>query len=338
MKIMLIAPPILKDQHDATSYLTLPPIGYGGVENVMYALIQGLLHFKHEITVLGAPGSRSMNGVEIIRDARTPSEIRQWVLKNAKGFDCIHDHACGLVFNTEHLADIKDLPYLATHHQTGRSPYPRNTVYLSYAQRAQAGDLLAPIIRIPVMSNDYLFAEKKEEYFLYLGRLSEWKGVYEAAALCKALNKKLVVAGPAWEIDYFNKIKADYSETIEYVGSVSGLKRLEMLAKAKGVFVLSRFSQGPWGDHWCEPGSTVVSEACASGTTVISSTNGCLAELVVPEVGFQLTEKEISDLDISKIKGAFPEPAKVRAYAEKNWGYLLITQEYINLYGKYENK
>lgn len=328
----MITPPILKDQNNLYSYLTVPPVGYGGVENVMYALISGLLYYKHEVIIIGAPGSRSMNGVTIVRHARTPIEIREWISKNSQNFDIIHDHGCGLVFNHEYAKEIDNLAYVATHHQTGRSPYPKNTIYLSNAQRTQALDPQGTIVRIPVIVDDYIFNAKKEDYYLYLGRISEWKGVYEAAALCAVLKKKLILAGPAWESYYFNKIKADFNDTIKYVGNISGLDRLELLARAQGVFVLSRFIEGRWGDSWCEPGSTVVSEACASGTAVISSTNGCLSELVVPDVGIQFTEEEISNQDISRLIKLSFNPAEIRAYAEKNWGHLYVSQQYIDFY------
>lgn len=334
MKVLIIAPPILKDQNDPSSLLTVPPIGYGGVENVIYALVNGLVHLNVNVTLIGVPGSRIINGLEIIREARNANEIRKWISENRNNFDVIHDHSCGLVFNRQCAVEIEEKQYIATHHQTGISPYPRNTVYLSFAQRSQAKDHKAHVIRIPVMINDYLFHTKKEDYFLYMGRISEWKGVYEAASFSSKLGAKLIIAGPAWEPDYLKRIEDKYSSSVSYVGNVSGLKRIDLLAKAKAVFILSRFTKGPWGDNWCEPGATIVSEACASGTSVISSTNGCLSELVVPEIGFQLTEDEITNLDTSKFDRKFPEAKDIRNYADKQWSHLSISREYIGFYKK----
>lgn len=334
MRVLIIAPPILKDRNDSSSLITIPPIGYGGVENVIYALINGLIHYKIKVTLIGVPGSRTMEGLEIIREPRNANEIREWIYKNKSNFDIIHDHSLGLVFNRDYSSEIENIPYLATHHKTGTSLYPRNTTYLSNAQRSQANDKESPVIRIPVIIDDYLFKTKKEEYFLYLGRVSEWKGVYEAAMFCKKLMVKLIIAGPAWNQEYLKRIEDEFADTIKYMKDTSGLKRIDLIANAKAVFVLSRFTKGPWGDSWCEPGSTVVSEACASGTPVISSTNGCLSELVVPEVGFQLTEDEIINVDISKFSMKFPESKQIRKYAEINWGHLFISKEYIDLYNK----
>ena len=249
----MIAPIILKDKRDPSSLLTVPPIGYGGVENIMYALINGLIHHGIEVILIGVPGSRALNGMEVVRDARNSEEVRHWVSKNRKRFDIIHDHGCGLIFNKSTFKEIENVPYVATHHQTGMSPYPRNTIYSSFAQRSQAGEINSLVIRIPVNTGDYLFREKKGDYFLYLGRVSEWKGVCEAAAFCKKLGTKLVVAGPAWEFEYFKLLEERFTDTIKYVGNVDGLKRIDLLAEARAVFVLSRFSKGPWGDMWCEP-------------------------------------------------------------------------------------
>ncbi len=356
MKVLIIAPPFLKDYSDKDSWITIPSAsGYGGIEAVVFALMNGLVHYGCEVTLIGAPGSLSFNGLTVIRDIRGAENVRSWIMKNHKNFDIIHDHSCGRVFNGEHKSI--EFPYIATHHETIRAPFPRNTVYLSYAQREQANytentvknigkKVLsyvqgkytrytdAPIVRIPIMFNNYYFNDSKEDYFLYLGRVAEWKGVYETAQICKQLNTKLVIAGPAWEKEYFDKIITDFPEIVDYIGEISGIKKIDLLARAKGLFVLSRFGDVPWGGKMCEPGATVVGEAAACGTPVISSTNGCLAEIVVPETGIQLMEDEIENLDVLKLQSTFPSPIDAFTYGNNHWNHIVISNEYMNLYKK----
>lgn len=89
MKVLIIAPPILKDQNDPSSLLTVPPNGYGGIENVIYALINGLIHHNVDVTLIGVPGSRTINGLEIVREPRNAFQIRKWIYKNYHKFDVI---------------------------------------------------------------------------------------------------------------------------------------------------------------------------------------------------------------------------------------------------------
>lgn len=330
MNILVIAPPILKNVNDKYSWLTVPPLGYGGIENVIDALINGLIHHGSTVTLIGVPGSNAPYGLTIVRDARTIEEIRLWINKNAGDFDIIHDHSGGVIFGD----DEPMFNYIATHHKTGHSPYPKNTVCLSEAQKRQSKLSNAPVIRLPIIFNNFLFITRKKDYYLFLGRVSEFKGVIEAAALCEKLGVKLLVAGPSWEADYMAKLMAMFPRTVSYQGIVFGLKKIDLLAYAKGVFVLSRFSKGPWGDYWCEPGATIVGEAAASGTPIISSTNGCLSEIVVADVGVQLNEKEIENADISKLMCFNSNPYKVFNYAKKHWNHITISEEYLLLYDK----
>lgn len=332
MKVLIIIPPILKNDNDNESWLTVPPLGYGGIENVVYALINGLIAHGCNVTLIGTPASNAFNGLNVVREVRGSRLIYSWIETNYQNFDIIHDHSCGLVFNTKHTK--LNFNYISTHHKTGKSPYPKNTVYLSLAQRNQANANDSPVVRLPIMFDNYLFTTEKGNYYLYLGRVSEFKGVAEAASICEKLKAKLVVAGPSWEQKYFEDLQKKYTQTIEYVGEVFGLKKIDLLSKAKAVFALSRFSDGLWGGKWCEPGATIVGESAASGTPVISSTNGCLSEIVVPEIGIQLQEKEIEQKDISKLSEPFPPADTILNYAKQNWNHLIIAKQYISLYEK----
>ncbi|MCB0537626.1 MAG: glycosyltransferase [Bacteroidetes bacterium] len=332
MNILIVVPPILRSENDKESWLTVPPLGYGGIENVVYSLINGLIYHGCKVSLIGAPGSNSFNGLSVIREAIGSEDIYSWIENHKNNFDIVHDHSCGLVFNKQHR--ITDFHYIATHHKTGKSPYLKNTVYLSYAQRRQANDNNSPIIRLPIMIENYIFNHQKEDYYLYLGRISEFKGVHEAASICEKLEAKLVVAGPNWEQNYFDDLLNNYSNTVEYVGEVFGLKKINLLSKARALFVLSRFTDGLWGDRWCEPGATIVGEAAASGTPVISSTNGCLSEIVVPEIGIQLEETEIEQNDVSKLTMPLPKAEHILRYAKENWNHKTIAEQYLILYKK----
>src|SRR5262249_53122735 len=143
----------------------------------------------------------------------------------ASTVDVVHDFSCGQI-DPDRLPT--GLAYLSTHHLTGRPKYPRNCVYASYAQRAQAGNDTAPVVRISVNQARYRFRADKDDYLLYLGRISEWKGAYEAAAFAHAAGRRLVVAGPSWEEEYLRRMERDFGDTIDLVGEVGGERRLAL--------------------------------------------------------------------------------------------------------------
>jgi glycosyltransferase involved in cell wall biosynthesis len=292
--------------------------------------MDGLLELGHEVFLLGAPGTKPASPAVTVVDAGEVDDMHAWLSgPGASTVDVVHDFSCGQI-DPDRLPP--GLAYLSTHHLTGRPKYPRNCVYASYAQRAQAGNDSAPVQRISVNQARYQFRADKDDYLLYLARISEWKGAYEAAAFARAAGRRLVVAGPSWEEDYLRRIERDFGDTIDLVGEVGGERRLELLSGATAIMVLSQSTMGPWGVVWCEPGSTVVSEAAACGTPVIGTPNGCLAE-IVPPVGVVVPEGSSFTPEQARAAVAdLPEPSQVRAAALELWDHVVVAKQVETLY------
>jgi glycosyltransferase involved in cell wall biosynthesis len=327
MRIAVINVPIETPWIGENTWITVPPQNYGGIQWVVAHLIDGLLELGHEVFLLGAPGSHSSHpSLHVLQHGRA-GEMREWL--EAHEVDIIHDHSNSVVALNE-LSPGR--PYLSTHHLTGRPRDPANAVYLSHAQKRQAEAVEAPVIRIPVNSERFIFKRVKQGYLLFLGRVSPWKGALEAAAFAHAAEMPLVLAGPTWEIDYLEQIQERFGANTRSVGEVGGKERLELLAGANAVLALSQPVPGPWGDPWSEPGSTVVSEAAASGTPVISSDNGCLAE-ITPLVGRVLPWNVIPTRAQAKATlAALPSADSLRATAVREWGHVKIGRQYAALY------
>jgi glycosyltransferase involved in cell wall biosynthesis len=312
---------------DPSQWISVPPQGYAGIHWVVANLIDGLLDLGHEVFLLGAPGSAADRPGLTVVDAAEIDDIHAWLATAA--VDVVHDHSCGQLDPHRLPAG---LPRLSTHHLTGRPKDPHNAVYVSRAQRAMAGSHDAPVIRIAVNSKHYEFSRTKEPYLLFLGRVSTFKGTYEAAAFAHAAGRPLVVAGPSWEEDYRHRIATDFGSTVDFVGVVGGQRRRDLLSRASAIMVLSQPVMGPWGDIWCEPGSTVVSEAAASGTPVISTSNGCLPE-IVPSVGVLVPDGAAFSPDQARqVLAQLPDPQRVRHEALTRWGYLEKAREYLAVY------
>lgn len=139
-------------------------------------LIDGLLEPGHEVVLLGAPGSPSPPGLEVV-DVGRPTQIRAWLANHRNTYDVVHDRSVGSIY----VEFPPSRPYVATWHLTGTACYPCNTVYVSEAQRSQAAAAGAPVIRVPVNLKRYPICEQKGQKLLILGRVSPWKGALEAA-------------------------------------------------------------------------------------------------------------------------------------------------------------
>lgn len=105
------------------------------------------------------------------------------------------------------------------------------------------------------------FKEQKDDYFLFVGRLIERKGLKIAQDVCQYLGKKLVVCGAG-----------DFSGYGEYLGVVDPTWRGILMSGAKALFAPTRY---------VEPFGNVAVEAQACGTPVISTDWGAFTETVV---------------------------------------------------------
>ncbi|MFG3051474.1 glycosyltransferase [Kitasatospora sp. NPDC048239] len=324
MRIAMVNVP-LRLPADESKWITVPPQGYGGIQWVVAHLVSGLLELGHEVFLLGAPGSPDGHPGLTVVPAAEPADMRSW-LRTAR-VDIVHDHSDGKV------GPVAGAGFVSTHHLTTRPVHRTGCVYLSQAHRAHCGaGGQAPVIPIPVDLARYRTEVPKEDFLLFLGRISPHKGALEAAAFAQAAGARLLLAGPSWEPDYLARIMADHGDAVELVGEVGGAERSRLLAAARALLVLSQPTAGPWGGIWSEPGATVVSEAAASGTPVVATANGCLPE-IAPPVGALVGYG--TGFDPRKAKACLeglPSPARVRAEAGARWDHVRIAERYVRIY------
>ncbi|WP_054811448.1 glycosyltransferase [Nocardia arizonensis] len=126
---------------------------------------------------------------------------------------------------------------------------------------------------------DFPFSDTKDDYFLFIGRVVEAKGIQIALETCRRLGVKLVVAGPG---------AAPPPELADYVGVVDHVRRGELMSRARAVFVPSLY---------LEPFGGVHAEAMLCGTPVITTDWGVFTETVQQGVhGFRCrTLREFCD-------------------------------------------
>ena len=147
-------------------------------------------------------------------------------------------------------------------------------------------------------TTDFEYSDEKHEYFLFLGRISECKGLHIAIQACEALGYKLKVAGQG-PIENFK------SDCIEYIGYADTQTRKKLMKHAKALLIFS---------DYVEPFGGVTIEAMLSGTPVICPDYGCFVETVPHGLcGFRVRT-------FDHILFAMKNIHKIRSFECKMWG------------------
>ena len=112
-------------------------------------------------------------------------------------------------------------------------------------------------------TDDFEYREKKDDYFLFIGRLIKRKGIALAQEVCKELGARLIIAG---QVGDEKTVDLSYGE---FIGHASPEKRKELMAGAKATFVATSY---------IEPFGGVAIESMLSGTPVITTDWGAFTE------------------------------------------------------------
>ena len=115
---------------------------------------------------------------------------------------------------------------------------------------------------------DFEYREEKDNYFLYIGRIHECKGIEIAIKVCEHTNQKLIIAGPG---DLY-KIGVDIPSSVDFVGMADHDLRKTLMSEAKGIICPSLYIEPFLGVHI---------EAGFSGTPIITTNWGAPQEYCI---------------------------------------------------------
>lgn len=127
-----------------------------------------------------------------------------------------------------------------------------------------------------------------EEVYFWFGRICPEKGTHLAMTYCQEAGKRLVIAGPKSNEDYFNQEvlpllaedgKNGEPKLFEYVGHLSKAEVNDYLCQSTAMLFTST---------WNEPYGLTLAESLACGTPVIGFEGGASAEIITPDTGIMM--------------------------------------------------
>lgn len=286
MRIAIVAGP----------HVPVPPVKYGGTEQIIHNLIRGLREEGHE-PVLLASGDSTVDCelIPIVDRAiyfpPTKQDIPkfQQVVRKSNRYtekklrellprvDLIHSHGFDLV-------NFQDFPNLTTLHAPIGFKLLRhylkrtNLYYASISQNQQ--DACPDLQYVGVVYNGedpapFPIVTEPEDYVCFLGRFDREKNPHLAIQLAVNLGIKIKIAG---KIDYmaegyFDEEVRPYLDhpLVEYLGELGFQEKVELLGKAK-------CNLHPTGFR--EPFGLTVLEAAFCGTPTLAVARGSMPELI----------------------------------------------------------
>lgn len=118
--------------------------------------------------------------------------------------------------------------------------------------------------------DDFPYCEQKENYYLFIGRLTQRKGIDIAVQITREIGAELIVAGQGSLVNPREKLNITDAH-VEHVGTVGAEARAQLMGKARAVFAPT---------YYIEPFGGVAVEAMMCGTPVITTDWGAYSETV----------------------------------------------------------
>ncbi len=337
MKILLTADP----------EIVVPPVGYGGIERVVDALVREYSQLGHEVGLVAREGSSSR-----------AAHFYSWPGGSSRGMGNLLRNMNALRktvrnFRPDVLHSFSRLAYTLPLLPSGLPKvmsYQRHTGgrQVSWGAKVAGKSLLftgcSEFIcrqgrraggRWEAIHNfveperlDFVPAVPADAPLVFLSRLDRIKGADTAIAIARHAGRRLILAGnhaeTGHELEYWQKEIEPHlgRDGIEWVGEVGDRAKNELLGRAAALLVPIR---------WDEPFGIVFAEALACGTPVISCPRGALPEIVEEgKTGFLIGTEEQGIAAVSRL--AQLSRADCRRVAEEKFSVQVCSRKYLDAY------
>jgi glycosyltransferase involved in cell wall biosynthesis len=320
------------------------PLSRGGTGASIGTLVDGLAEAGHNITLF-ATGNSESKADQLVSVRKNPyrgdySEIHEYeniaeAFRRHKDFDIIH---CAVEHKSVLFGELVNTPSLHSIRYGEFFEHEINLLqkykHLNFVANSEAVTDLLPFLNWRGYVYNGLdldlfpYVKEKEDYILFLSRISPQKGADKAIEAALKTGKRLILAGKMSETDrdFLDKSVLPYidGEKIIYEGEVSSSKKLRLLKKASAVVQPT---------NTFEACSNTLLEAMACGTPVVVSDKGSNRELVEDGVtGYVARDKRQFIGKLKKINKIQPENCRQRV--EKLFSKEKMVKGYERIYKK----
>jgi glycosyltransferase involved in cell wall biosynthesis len=143
------------------------------------------------------------------------------------------------------------------------------------------------VVYNPIDVDSWPVGYRKQDYVLFMARMTEEKGPHRAITAAKEAGRPLILAGPVQpghERFFATQVEPHIDgQQVRYVGEVGGARKQQLFADAFAFLMPIR---------WPEPFGLVMVEALAAGTPVLAFGHGAAPEIVEPAVNGFLVQDE----------------------------------------------
>jgi glycosyltransferase involved in cell wall biosynthesis len=328
LRIAMLAPP----------WIPVPAPAYGGIEEVVRLLTGGLSARGHDVTLFAPPGS-SADGevVEVLEEAH-PDDIQKAQFESdhvarafgeidaaaerGEPYDVVHDHVGHTALA---MADRLSVPLVHTLH----GPFTEDAcrfyaehgpkaciVGISRSQLDSGPEEMGGgrVVHNPIDTEEWPFSARKDDFTLWIGRMSPDKGAHRAIAAAREAGARLVLAGPVQpgqEEFFASEVEPALDlDGIEYVGEADAERKRDLYQRARALLMPIR---------WQEPFGLVMVEALACGTPVLAFPEGSAPEIVEDgRTGFVVEDEHAMARAVDRL--AELDPADCRRSCQERFG------------------
>lgn len=340
MKIAMIAPP----------WIPIPPSGYGGIELVVYDLIEGLVRAGHEVFLYGTGDSTTSATLIPIIDRHIgqewPVEVSRPLFLTfsryayARAFlervDIIHDHTDFQELELPVPKSVYTLhgPAVPSAVKKAKSIMASGRgglVAISHRQRElfeAKGVEFAGTVHNAMDARAMPFRAEKESFLLFIGRANWEKGLDLAVRVAGRAGLPLVMAVKMTETqeqEYFHEHVDPWlarGANVTLLGEITPQEKFDLYCRAKGTLFSSQ---------WEEPFGLVMTESMACGTPVIALRQGAAPEVIVDGVtGFLCDDEDGMVEAVGRLDGI--DPRACRRHIEKHFSVEEMARGYEAVY------
>ncbi|HWL17646.1 MAG TPA: glycosyltransferase [Opitutus sp.] len=290
MRILLTADPLIP----------VPPVGYGGIERIVDALVQEYRVRGHEVALLAKSGSTCAAGRRLFWPCNRVDGGAN-VLRNGLALaaavrrfqpDVVHSFA-RLAFLLPLFLLRRRLPKIMSYQRHtgprqirwanrlgGRAlSFTGCSEFICAMGRPGGGTWTAIPNFVDLAKIDFIPEVPPDAPLVFLSRVESIKGPDLAIAIARRSGRRLILAGnrahQGTESTFFDTRIAPHlgRDGIEWIGEVGDAQKNRLLGGAAALLVPIQ---------WDEPFGIVFAEALAAGTPVITCARGATPEIVSP--------------------------------------------------------